>query len=141
MEDAHDEADGAHSEPCARRPDLSDYRRISTYRITLESVGRRDPERHDGIAAVDAMIGSIVDELASLVARSSIAHEAAAQLLPAVGRTRNAGKGGRRRSEAGRRGAPARVRPGANREGWGKGRNGRPLPAQLPELASGERVP
>jgi transposase len=71
----------------AWRPDLSDYRAvISAYRITLKSLGRRYLELHDEIADLDAMIGAIVEELApSLVARNSIGHESAAQLLLTAG--------------------------------------------------------
>ena len=71
----------------AWRPDLSDYRNVvSAYRITLKSLGRRYLELHDEIADLDAMIGSIVDELApALVARNSIGHESAAQLLLTAG--------------------------------------------------------
>jgi transposase len=71
----------------AWRPDLSNYRNVvSAYRITLKSLGRRYLELHDEIADLDAMIGSIVDELApTLVARNSIGHESAAQLLLTAG--------------------------------------------------------
>jgi len=71
----------------AWRPDLSDYRNVvSAYRITLKSLGRRYLELHDEIADLDAMIHAIVDELApSLVARNSIGHESAAQLLLTAG--------------------------------------------------------
>ena len=71
----------------AWRPDLSDYRNlVSAYRITLKSLGRRYLELHDEVADLDAMIGAIVDELApSLVARNSIGHESAAQLLLTAG--------------------------------------------------------
>ena len=71
----------------AWRPDLSDYRNVgSAYRITLKSLGRRYLELHDEIADLDAMIGAIVDELApELVARHSIGHESAAQLLLTAG--------------------------------------------------------
>ena len=71
----------------AWRPDLSDYRAVaSAYRISLKSLGRRYLELHDEIADLDAMIGSIVDELApSLVARNSIGRECAAQLLLTAG--------------------------------------------------------
>src|SRR6202521_5011829 len=67
----------------AWRPDLTDYRNVtSAYRITLKSLGRRYLELHDEIADLDTMIVSIVDELApNLVARNSIGHESAAQLL------------------------------------------------------------
>jgi transposase len=71
----------------AWRPDLSDYRNMaSAYRITLKSLGRRYLELHDEIADLDTMIGAIVDELApALVARNSIGHESAAQLLLTAG--------------------------------------------------------
>jgi transposase len=71
----------------AWRPDLADYRNVvSAYRITLKSLGRRYLELHDEIADLDSMIGAIVDELApSLVARNSIGHGAAAQLLLTAG--------------------------------------------------------
>ena len=67
----------------AWRPDLTDYRNvISAYRINLKSLGRRYLELHDEIADLDAMISAIVDELApNLVARNSIGHAGAAQLL------------------------------------------------------------
>ncbi|EIM30996.1 hypothetical protein MicloDRAFT_00002770 [Microvirga lotononidis] len=67
----------------AWRPDLTDYRDvISAHRISLKSLGRRYLELHDEIADLDAMIGAIVDELApNLVARNSIDHAGAAQLL------------------------------------------------------------
>ena len=73
--------------PAAWRPDLADYRNVvSAYRITLKSLGRRYLELHDEIADLDSMIGAIVDELApSLVARNSIGHGAAAQLLLTAG--------------------------------------------------------
>ena len=71
----------------AWRPDLSDYRKpASAYRIALKSLGRRYLELHDEIADLDIMIGAIVDELApKLVARNSIGHESAAQLLLTAG--------------------------------------------------------
>lgn len=66
----------------AWRPHLPDYRTvISTYRISLKSLGRRYLELHDEIADLDAMIVAILDELApALVARPSIGHTSAAQL-------------------------------------------------------------
>ena len=69
------------------RPDLADYRNVvSAYRITFKSLGRRYLELHDEIADLNSMIGAIVDELApSLVARNSIGHGAAAQLLLTAG--------------------------------------------------------
>jgi transposase len=71
----------------AGRPDLTDYRNvISAYRISLKSLGRRYLELHDEIADLDAMIGALVDELApNLVARNSIGHAGAAQLLLTAG--------------------------------------------------------
>jgi len=71
----------------AWRPDLTDYRTvISAYRISLKSLGRRYLELHDEIADLDAMISAIVDELApNLVARNSIGHAGAAQLLLTAG--------------------------------------------------------
>jgi transposase len=71
----------------AWRPDLTDYRNmISAYRITLRSLGRRYLELHDEIADLDALIGAIVDELApALVARNSVGHGSAAQLLLTAG--------------------------------------------------------
>jgi transposase len=71
----------------AWRPDLTDYRNVtSAYRITLKSLGRRYLELHDEIADLDTMIVAIVDELApNLVARNSIGHESAAQLLLTAG--------------------------------------------------------
>jgi len=71
----------------AWRPELTDYRNVaSAYRITLKSLGRRYLELHDEIADLDTMIVAIVDELApALVARNSIGHETAAQLLLTAG--------------------------------------------------------
>jgi transposase len=71
----------------AWRPDMTDYRNVaSAYRITLKSLARRYLELHDGIADLDAMIATIVDELApNLVAQDSIGHESAAQLLLTAG--------------------------------------------------------
>ena len=71
----------------AWRPDLTAYRDVeSAYRISLKSLGRRYLELHDEIADLDAMIGAIVDELApNLVARNSIGHVGAAQLLLTAG--------------------------------------------------------
>jgi transposase len=69
------------------RPDLTDYRSVvSAYRITLKSLGRRYLELDDEIADLDTMIVAIVDELApALVARNSIGHGSAAQLLLTAG--------------------------------------------------------
>src|SRR5215203_2796683 len=71
----------------AWRPDLTGYRNVeAAYRISLKSLARRYLELHDEIADLDAMIGSIVDELApNLVARNSIGHTGAAQLLLTAG--------------------------------------------------------
>jgi transposase len=71
----------------AWRPDMADYRSVaSAYRITLRSLARRYLELHDEIAELDVMIAAIVDELApALVARNSIGHESAAQLLLTAG--------------------------------------------------------
>ena len=71
----------------AWRPDLSAYRDVeSAYRISLKSLARRYLELHDEIADLDTMIGAIVDELApDLVARPSIGHTSAAQLLLTAG--------------------------------------------------------
>ena len=71
----------------AWRPDLTDYRSVvSAYRITLRSLARRYLELHDEIADLDTMITAIVDELApALVARNSVGHGCAAQLLLTAG--------------------------------------------------------
>ena len=71
----------------AWRPDLTDYRSVgSAYRITLKSLGRRYLELHDEIVDLDTMIVAIVDELTpALVARNSIGHGSAAQLLLTAG--------------------------------------------------------
>ncbi len=71
----------------AWRPDLTDYRAVtSAYRIALKSLGRRYLELHDEIADLDAIIIPIVDELApALIARNSIGHATAAQLLLTAG--------------------------------------------------------
>ena len=71
----------------AWRPDLSAYRDVdAAYRIGLKSLARRYLELHDEIADFDAMIGAIVDDLApDLLARNSIGHIGAAQLLLTAG--------------------------------------------------------
>jgi len=82
----------------AWRPDLTAYRDVEVaYRISLKSLARRYLELHDEIADLDAMIAAIVNELApNLVARNSIGHVGAAQLLLTAG-----GNPQRLRSEAG----------------------------------------
>ena len=62
---------------------LTAYRDLdSAYRIGLKSLARRYLELHDEIADLDVMIAAIVDELAAnLIARNSIGHIGAAQLL------------------------------------------------------------
>ena len=58
----------------------------SAYQIGLKSSPACYLELHDEIADLDAMIASIVDELApNLVARNSIGHTGAAQLLLTAG--------------------------------------------------------
>jgi hypothetical protein len=58
----------------------------AAYRISLKSLARRYLELHDEIADLDTIIGSIVDDLApELVARNSIGHTGAAQLLLTAG--------------------------------------------------------
>ncbi len=71
----------------AWRPDLTDYRNVvSAYRITLKSLARRYLELHDEIADLDTMITAIVEELApALVARNSVGHGSAGQLLLTAG--------------------------------------------------------
>lgn len=71
----------------AWRPDLSDYRNVSSaYRIALKSLARRYLELHDEIADLDVMIAAIVNDLApSLVALNSVGYESAAQLLLTAG--------------------------------------------------------
>jgi transposase len=71
----------------AWRPDLTDYRNVvSAYRITLKSLARRYLERHDEIADLDTMITALVEELApALVARNSVGHGSAGQLLLTAG--------------------------------------------------------
>ena len=81
----------------AWRPDLTAYREVeAAYRISLKSLARRYLELHDEIGDLDAMIAAIVDELApNLIARNSIGHSGAAQLLLTAG-----GNPDRMRSEA-----------------------------------------
>ena len=71
----------------AWRPDLTDYRNVtSAYKITLRSLARRYLELHDEIADLDGPIVAMVDELApALVARHSIGHASAAQLIVTAG--------------------------------------------------------
>jgi transposase len=71
----------------AWRPDLTAYREVEVaYRISLKSLARRYIELHDEIADLDVMIGAIVEDLApELVARNSIGHNSAAQLLLTAG--------------------------------------------------------
>lgn len=71
----------------AWRPDLSDYRDLTTaYRIALKSLGRRYLELHDEIADLDTMIAALVDELApDLVALNAVGYETASQLLLTAG--------------------------------------------------------
>lgn len=71
----------------AWRPDLTGYRDVSTaYRSTLKSLARRYIELDDEIADYDAMIKTLVDELApDLIARQAIGYNSAAQLLITAG--------------------------------------------------------
>lgn len=71
----------------AWRPDLTAYRNLeAAYRISLKSLARRYIELHDEIADFDVMIAAIVQELApELIARNSIGHNGAAQLLLTAG--------------------------------------------------------
>jgi transposase len=71
----------------AWRPDLTAYRDVeSAYRIGLKSLARQYLELHDEIGDRDRMIRAIVEELApDLVARPSIGHTSAAQLLLTAG--------------------------------------------------------
>jgi transposase len=71
----------------AWRPDMGGYREMETaYRIALKSLARRYLELQDGVSDLDAMIKSIVDELApDLVSRNSIGYGSAAQLLVTAG--------------------------------------------------------
>lgn len=89
------------------RPDLTAYRDVeAAYRIRLKSLGRRYLELHDEIADLDMMIGAIVQDLApELVARISIGHNSAAQLLL------TAGGNPKRASQRSVASAPRRRRP------------------------------
>ena len=71
----------------ASRSDLTAYCDIeAAYRISLKSLARRYLELHDEIGELDLMIKAIVEELApDLVARNSIGHNGAAQLLLTAG--------------------------------------------------------
>lgn len=71
----------------ALRPDLSSCRDLeAAYRIGLKSLARRYLELHDEIVDLDVMISGIVQELApDLIARNSIGHNGAAQLLLTAG--------------------------------------------------------
>jgi len=71
----------------AWRPDLTAYRDVTTaYRITLKSLARRYLELDDEIADYDAMIKSLVDELApELIERNAVGYDSAAQLLLTAG--------------------------------------------------------
>ena len=71
----------------AWRPDLTAYRDLeAAYRISLKSLARRYLELHDEIADLDIMIAAIVEDLApKLIARNSIGHNGAAQLLLTAG--------------------------------------------------------
>jgi transposase len=71
----------------AWRPDLTAYRNVeAAYRISLKSLGRRYLELQDEIADLDIMISAIVLDLApELVARNSIGHNSAAQLMLTAG--------------------------------------------------------
>lgn len=74
---------GFKSESPAGFVGIRTYRDVeAAYRIGLKSLARRYLELHDEIADLDAMIGTIVNELApELVARNSIGRNGAAQLL------------------------------------------------------------
>ena len=69
------------------RPDLTGYRDVTTaYRITLKSLARRYLELDDEIADYDAMIKTLVDELApELIARLAVGYTSASQLLITAG--------------------------------------------------------
>jgi transposase len=71
----------------AWRPDLSAFRDVeAAYRISLKSLARRYVELHDEIGDLDMMIAAIVEDLApNLIARNSIGHIGAAQLLLTAG--------------------------------------------------------
>ena len=65
---------------------LAAWRVEAAYRISLKSLARRYLDLHDEIADLDAMIKAIVDDLApELIARNSIGHNGAAQLLLTAG--------------------------------------------------------
>ena len=69
------------------RPDLTACRDVAgAYRICLKSLARRYLELHDEIADHDTMIEALVCDLApELIARNSIGHNSAAQLLLTAG--------------------------------------------------------
>lgn len=69
------------------RPDVTAYRHVQdAYHIALKSLTRRYLELHDGIAALDVMITSIVDELEpELIKRKAVGYECASQLLITAG--------------------------------------------------------
>lgn len=69
------------------RPDLTACRDVAgAYRICLKSLARRYLELHDEIADHDTMIVALVSDLApELIARNSIGHNSAAQLLLTAG--------------------------------------------------------
>lgn len=69
------------------RPDLTGYRDVTTaYRITLKSLARRYLELDDEIADYDAMIKTLVDELApELIARLAVGYASASQMLITAG--------------------------------------------------------
>lgn len=71
----------------AWRPDPAAYRNVeAAYRIGLRSLARRYLELHDEIGDLDTMIAGLVEDLApDLVARNSIGHIGAAQLLLTAG--------------------------------------------------------
>lgn len=71
----------------AWRPDPTAYRNVeAAYRIGLRSLARRYLELHDEIGDLDTMIAGLVEDLApNLIARNSIGHVGAAQLLLTAG--------------------------------------------------------